>query len=90
MMKCPVCVKTGQRSEVRENGPGSCTLMYCAQYSDEDGVYHPHDCNTTTGLLRCSNGHEWVVGTSGSCHCGWGQTEPDITITVGEPAKDDQ
>ena len=72
-MKCPQCTKEGKKSQVY---PGMCTttLLFCPPYYDEDGKYHNHDSNTTTTQYKCSNGHEWVENTRGSCWCGWGKT----------------
>jgi hypothetical protein len=69
-MKCPECVKEGKRSQVMPSGSSS-TLMYCQPFYDEDGNYHNHDCNVTTTLYRCTEGHEWTEDTTGSCWCGW-------------------
>lgn len=70
-MKCPECKKAKLKSRVYP-GIGSATLMYCRPFYDEDGKYHFHDLNTTTTSYSCSQGHDWVETTKGSCWCGWG------------------
>lgn len=57
--KCPVCVREGKKSKVYP-GAGSCTLMHCASYYDEDGKYHYDDCNTCTTSYTCSAGHAFM------------------------------
>ena len=77
-MKCSECKKLGKQSIVYP-GIGSTTLMCCQPFYDKDGNYHHHDLNTITTPYSCSEGHEWIKSTSGSCWCGW----PDITKKVG-------
>lgn len=71
-MICPQCRKEGLKSKVYPGG-GSTTLMYCQPFYDEGGKYHHHDSNTTRYNYSCSNGHEWVEYSKGSCWCGWGK-----------------
>ena len=70
-MICPECKEQGLKSKIYQHGMGSTTLMWCPPFYDEDGQHHNHDSNTTTQGYRCSNGHEWVKKSSGSCWCGW-------------------
>jgi hypothetical protein len=67
-MKCPECVKAGQRSEVYDLG-SSTTLMGVHAYYDENGQHHYHDPNKTTTGYRCSKGHEWSDTTRNFCWC---------------------
>lgn len=65
-MKCPVCVKNGEKSTLH-GGLGMSTLLYCPPFYDEEGIYHNHDSNTTTYDYRCSNGHEFIVSGRKAC-----------------------
>ena len=70
-MKCPECVKNGDRSTVYPKG-GSTTCLGYAPYYDEDGNYHNHDPNHTNYSYECSNGHEWHEKVYRSCSsCDW-------------------
>lgn len=71
-MKCPECVKNGERSQVNV-GTESTTLMYYQPYYDEEGVYHYHDMNTVTQTYSCSRGHSWATAIKNRCPCGWVQ-----------------
>ena len=71
-MKCPECVKEGKKSTVAV-GMSMTTCMYFEPFYDEEGKYHNHDGNRTSTEMRCSNGHSWVHGSTGSCWCGWGK-----------------
>ena len=76
-MKCPVCTQLGLRSKVFQ-GIGSCTLLHCPPYYDEDGVYHNHDWNSTTYGYTCSQGHEWATSVKRGCpagDCEWNSRE---------------
>ena len=69
-MKCPECVKLGQRSIVYP-GVSSATLVYFQPFCDEDGKLHHHNGNVTTTDYSCSLGHKWFNKQEHSCWCGW-------------------
>ncbi len=68
-MKCPTCVEEGEKSKIFPLG-SSMTLMYCAPFYDEEGVYHHHDGNIITSEYRCSREHHWVEKRNPSCPAG--------------------
>ena len=77
-MKCPECVKAGEKSTVFE-GVGTVTCMYFQPYYDEEGEYHHHDGNSYTNSYSCSNGHQWSTSTTGRCphpKCDYGKANP--------------
>ena len=60
-MKCPTCVKEGEKSRV-EYIPITCMTMemkYDYSFWDEDGEYHNH--NHSKSSYKCSNAHEFVI-----------------------------
>ncbi len=57
-MKCPECVKRGNKSKVYV-GCSSTTLVGWIPYYDEDGKFVSNDPNTTTTSYSCSLGHRW-------------------------------
>jgi hypothetical protein len=63
VMKCPVCIETGERSTVHTNGYGLRTLMgFSPGYYDEDGQWvRNRDPNTTTQDYACSRGHTFSI-----------------------------
>ena len=65
-MKCPECVRDGERSIVTI-GPGYSTLAYAAPFYDEEGRHHHHDPNVHTSEYSCSRGHSWAEVHRGSC-----------------------
>ena len=75
-MKCPECVKEGEKSTV-VIGYGSTTDMGWQPYYDEDGEFHDHDPNWHGYNYRCSRGHEWYVSRQEKCPaCGeWWATD---------------
>ena len=58
-MKCPQCVRDGQRSTV-DIGMTVTTAMVVYRYYDEDGNLVVDDPNTSTTMYVCSRGHEWA------------------------------
>lgn len=78
-MKCPECVKEGQKSTVRVR-PMASTLMYSNDYYDEDGRWHSHDPNWFSRSYRCSRGHEWGTSIRGTCPvdgCDWNRKDDE-------------
>jgi hypothetical protein len=75
-MICEVCQKEGRKSTIQVGG-SSKTCVHCPPFYDEEGAYHCHDRNTTTTDYCCSNGHAWVKQSTGSCWCGWPNTEKE-------------
>jgi len=74
-MKCSECITEGKKSRITP-GMSSTTLMYCAPYYDEEGLYHHHDSNITTTSYSCSNGHRWSNSHTGQCgSCDWGHDQ---------------
>lgn len=72
-MKCPKCEQAGEKSTVFVGG-GYTTLMYCAPFYDESGIYHDHDSNITTHSFSCSRGHQWITHSTPRCpSCDWGK-----------------
>ena len=72
-MKCPECVKDGERSIVRDLG-GSTTLLGWSPFWDEDGVHHSHDPNRHSNQYSCSRGHTWTEGFYPQCaNCDYGE-----------------
>ena len=69
-MICETCKAEGKTSRVYDQG-SRMTLLNCTPFYDEQGRHHYHDSNTATAGYRCSNGHNWVVTSTGSCWCGW-------------------
>jgi hypothetical protein len=65
-MKCPVCTEQQLKSNVYP-GMSSTTLMWCAPYYDEDGIYHHHDMNRTRSEYSCTQGHAWSVTSHPIC-----------------------
>jgi len=75
-MKCPECVKAGQKSKVY-TGYGTTTTMFCPSFYDEEGKFHSHDTNRRSMTYACSNGHSWVAEEANTCQCGWSSLAPD-------------
>jgi hypothetical protein len=65
-MKCPECVREGERSRVGSHG-ATRTAMGVERFWDEDGVAHVHDPNKTTESFSCSRGHRWQVSAKPPC-----------------------
>ena len=77
-MKCPECVKEGERSCVYP-GMSTTTCMGGQRYYDEDGRLHVHDPNVTTSEFSCSRGHKWTTKQQhGTCWC---ETVKDAEFT---------
>ncbi len=58
-MKCPECIKNGEKSCVYI-GMRTSTTMSTSCYYDEDGKLAINDPNITTTSYSCSNGHNWM------------------------------
>ena len=72
-MKCPECVKVGERSTMQSLG-GSTTLMGWAPHWDKDGASHSHDPNRHTSRYHCSRGHHWAESFLVRCtNCNYGK-----------------
>lgn len=88
-MKCPECVRTGQRSKLYMPATYCCTDMGGTQtYYDEDGVRHHHDVNHASGRGRCSNGHILDVTASTECpapDCGYGHPQTIDVVPAAPP-----
>ena len=71
-MKCPVCVRDGERSRVQNDGAGSTTTMSMSDesYYDEDGAYHRHNPNISLYRYKCSNGHKFTWKYRSGCNVG--------------------
>lgn len=81
-MKCPECVKEGEKSRVYP-GVSTTTSMSGERYYDEEGRLHVHDPNTTTADYTCSRGHKWTTTERhGTCWC---ETVKDAVFTDAEP-----
>ena len=83
-MKCEECVEAGEKSRITPHG-SSKTLMYCARYYDEEGVFHNHDYNTVRSSYSCSNGHRWSSSGKGACSADGCDFGGDFEITRQEP-----
>lgn len=69
-MKCPECVKLGQRSQVR-GGEGTVTShLLVDRFWDEEGATHVHDPNVITSYFDCSEGHAFQQRRLRSCPAG--------------------
>jgi hypothetical protein len=76
-MICPECRAAGMMSTVTV-GPTSQTAVYYPPFFDEQGRYHNHDANRTSGMAHCSRGHSWPFEIPlTSCWCGWPVTPDD-------------
>ncbi len=69
-MKCPECEKENLESIIYKKGNSSTLVNYMPFY-DKEGNYHNHDKNIATSDYKCSNGHRFIIKSSGSCWCGW-------------------
>ena len=69
-MKCPTCVKEGERSTVYAPMGGVTTDMGWQDYWDEEGVYHSHNPNGTAEEYSCSRRHRWAIGSQTACPAG--------------------
>lgn len=82
-MKCPECVRTGQRSSLTVSDGYVSTVMGGSQtYYDADGYRHHHEVNESRGQWRCSNGHVLDVVLSTRCGapaCDYGH---ELTLTL--------
>ena len=65
-MICPECKAAGITSCVYA-GAAMSTLMVAHAFYDEAGAWHNHDRNVTSRTYTCTNGHEWVHGTTPDC-----------------------
>ncbi len=73
-IRCPECVKVGEKSSVYDEQGGATTLLYCPSFYDKEGEYHTHDINTTTYHYSCSRGHKWAASVKRYCpniNCNW-------------------
>lgn len=85
-MKCPECVKEGNKSCVTV-GVCSETLLACLPFYDEEGVYHHHDANTKTQYYQCSRGHSWFENVPNTCpNCEW---TSESQVKAGPEIKED-
>lgn len=83
-MICETCKAEGKTSRVYDQG-SRMTLLNCTPFYDEQGRHHYHDSNTSTAGYRCSNGHSWVVTSTGSCWCGWpNEQKPAPSTSINE------
>lgn len=73
-MICPTCSAYEAKSIVTELG-SSRTCVYYAPFFDEHGRRHHHDGNVTASAFRCSKGHIWETKETGSCWCGWPESD---------------
>ena len=79
-MKCPVCKEKELKSCVYV-GMETSTLLYCAPYYDEEGLYHIHDNNSRTINYNCSKGHRWSETSKNRCvSCDFGKEDSYIVI----------
>jgi hypothetical protein len=86
-MKCPECVKSGQRSKFYTDGMGYSTAMGGSQsYYDEDGAEHYHDVNTHSSSWWCSNGHRFDRSGCPECSgCDYGGYSWKLLPAIVEP-----
>jgi hypothetical protein len=71
-VKCPECVKEGERSRVSDDGCSSTLLGGGGPFWDEDGNKHIHDPNRITQHYHCSRGHHWAERGRAPCpSCDW-------------------
>ncbi len=82
-MKCPECVKEGERSIVHV-GATITTCMAGSFYYDEDGHAHSHDPNGHSQVWRCSRGHsgrkQWKT-PCGAKGCDYNALSSRLTAT---------
>ena len=72
-MICQKCQEMGEKSIVYEPYGWFTTAMCGNNFYDEEGKYHVHDPNTSTGTYSCSKGHEWSITRRTSCpSCDYG------------------
>lgn len=84
-MECPVCVGTGQTSEVQEPPRVTRTTAHSEPYLDDHRAVHEHDPNKTTSEYECSKGHRWWMSAYASCWCGWQKDRaPEVTVQPPE------
>lgn len=84
-MKCPVCIKEGERSTV-SGGGGFVTSMPIHAFWDEDGKYHVHNPNERNWGYSCSRGHRWVEGGTPLCPQGDYGEPPTIQVVTAQDA----
>jgi hypothetical protein len=82
-MRCPVCIKNKQKSEVIDLGC-TATAMNCTSYYDKNGDYHLHDTNRYKSSFECTNGHRFERKFYMKCAtCGYKHKENKTTIISG-------
>lgn len=78
-MKCPVCVREGTTSTVRQDVHPATTLMAHQPWWDESGQWHDHDPNGLGAGYVCSLGHGWWASWQQRCPAG--DYGGEVTIT---------
>lgn len=85
-MICKECKAAGQKSSVYEPAGWFSTAMGYERYYDEDGKYHVHDPNHSTGTYTCSKGHKWHVTRQKQCpSCEYGHQRDAANGSEGKP-----
>lgn len=83
-MKCPECERTGRQSKLYMPDSYFSTAMGGSEtYYDEEGQYHHHEVNSSSGQGHCSNRHTLNVVLSTKCQtpgCGYGSLLSITTV----------